>query len=111
MAPTMPQSVVGMQPQNLPGPLQPIPNARPMPPTNLPGGMPPSPGLPQMARPGSPPPALIGVDQGNGTVALHYTNPNGAIGPVYKVIPAPKNPGAGQIPPPPAPVMPSGIQG
>jgi hypothetical protein len=48
-----------------------------------------------MAQPGNKPPAMIGVDQGNGTIALHFTNPNGSIGPVWKVMPSPKGPGSG----------------
>lgn len=96
IAPTMPQSITGMPGNLVPQPTPPMPTAAPAHPGNMPGGMPLPQGMPsQMAQPGGNPPQYITEDQGNGTGLIRQTGPNGAPGPVIKIVtlPKPKQPG------------------
>jgi hypothetical protein len=90
----MPMSITNMPGGMVPTPTPPMPTAMPANPGNMPGGAPlPQSGMPpQMAQPGSQAPKFITEDQGNGTLLIRATGPNGAPGPVVKVIPMPKPP-------------------
>lgn len=103
----MPASITGMKPSELAGlaPAPQMPTVAPMPhPGNMPGGAPIPQPMPQMAQPGATPPEFIGEDQGNGTILLRATNPDGSPGPVVKIIPSPSGKGLGtpkgQVPKP-----------